>query len=714
MILLARKALSVRILPFALLLPLETLFYVDFVARRAPESPAPQQLAFVIASGLAIFGLQVLLVLAWRRWAPSMTPRLFRSTRGSVLAYVVISFVGVSVQILLYFLFTGELPGGPFERLVFAVSRPASIVVLAIVIDEFLDGWRTSRRARHVLVDRLTRLQRVNSLLVSAEESLRREAVDRMSREVAAPLDTLVEEGPRLQDEELADRLDLLLSDTLRPLAHHLHPVTVRLGLAASIRALGPDVSLYIDPVVERLDSDGFLLDEDVRLQAYRWVRDSVYRRGPVRVAIAILGRNLRIRLVVGGPELPPREFGTDLDAVQSIAGLRTEAEGVLVVPLRGQIPPPADLVIESSAGATGGIDEPASARLDPARVLTVPLPYRLLFVALMSLGASTQLVLTGLPVSWQSLLCVATGAAAALAVTAILEALPRPRPTGVAAATVILGWGAVGLAAGLGFEWMTLVLDLRSPTLAGVAANVLVGCLRFTLPGVALTIAHGLVVVSREALRDADSALAAESARQVAILEESRRLYRDVAEALHRTVQGRLAAAVVLLRLGRRPEAWAELVRVAADVVPRLLLRLEGPAESRYVVSGEVPSGLIVHESMEVEQIPPELAVELRRAVAECGVNALRHGRAGRLWVTVCPGPVGLRVSCRDDGLGLAGAIEPGLGSRVLDEIADRWGGTWTLLSEATGCVVIIDVATSSIGGAHDQQSQGRTSIPT
>ena len=70
-----------------------------------------------------------------------------------------------------------------------------------------------------------------------------------------------------------------------------------------------------------------------------------------------------------------------------------------------------------------------------------------------------------------------------------------------------------------------------------------------------------------------------------------------------------------------------------------------------------------------------PGLTAASAEVVREGVGNAVRHGGAEHIDVSVtCDGDGLLQVHVADDGTRREGAGEPGLGSRMLDEVAFRW----------------------------------------
>lgn len=146
-------------------------------------------------------------------------------------------------------------------------------------------------------------------------------------------------------------------------------------------------------------------------------------------------------------------------------------------------------------------------------------------------------------------------------------------------------------------------------------------------------------------------------------------------AEAPHRTVQGRVTAIALLLRLDRRKEAERELDTLTRGTLPELEAK-QGEwmqvevAESEHAI--EV-SGLQVIDDIDWSAIRSQdevLTARLRRAVDEIAINARRHGHATTLDVTLFRNETHLVVSCADNGEGPSATLSRGLGSAILDDV--------------------------------------------
>lgn len=94
----------------------------------------------------------------------------------------------------------------------------------------------------------------------------------------------------------------------------------------------------------------------------------------------------------------------------------------------------------------------------------------------------------------------------------------------------------------------------------------------------------------------------------------------------------------------------------------------------------------------------PAAAAEALARTVVESLTNAVRHGGATAVQVTWQPNERGLTLRVQDNGCGLAGALAdnlasghaPGLGTRSMQALAERCGGTWQITSGRGACVTL------------------------
>lgn len=653
------------------------------IMRGAPDAPRPREMiAYSLLAALAGFMIAAILIWTARRIISNSRSAWWRSVPAATLVYLFVAFASGFVMAILVIVTRGTQY--PLSLLVlWTVTRPVNVLVLALIVQFIRDGQGTSRDVDVILQERLSLARSTNATLEAAETSLRAESRRLLREEVAAPLGDIVETGANLGNAELADELDDFIGERLRPMAHVLHPVSVRLGLIPALRSLDPLCLISATPTVERMDSDGVLLDDDVRLQVYRWMRESLPESGGSSTALVIRGRDLEV-------SIHPSK-GRDLDAVQLVAGLRRVRDGVIAAPLRGQVTEWVDIEADPFADAP-----PRRERYRLRDLLTVPLPRRLLLVFLLTLGsAPLQFVVYRWAVTPETLFTSACLALAPLLTAYALDRLPPPSRTLAGAWRVVGEWSLIALAGVLGIAVPATIFGLFP---AGAVEWLLMAfrmSYRYLLPGLAVVASYGLVVVAQRRLEQANIALAHERQRRVEILAESQRLDRDVAEALHRTVQGRLAAAVVMLRLGDRQNAWKQIVDMATVEVPELLGRLGERAPTSALVI-DPPMGLSVVHIGGIT-LDPNMLEDARSALGEVAANAWRHGHASVLVIRVEKIATGWRLVCEDDGRGIANDATPGLGSRLLDETVARYGGSWSIEPMSQGCRVTIDLPVAS-----------------
>lgn len=662
--------------PFLLLAPPEFIG-VATIVMRGPYTGDFQQglLASTVAVGasLVLLGVAYPLVIVARRrpWGARL-----RTTTGVVLVYVILGATQALLIITLSEGFGAHGGSPPLLTVIYVFTRPINLIILAIVVSQLGEGFATMRTVNGEVAERLQLARRTNAMLEAAETAMREESRATLVHQVRGPLRELVRNADGRTDNEVADDLDAFIATRLRPLSHVLHPVSVRLGLVSAVRSLDAEVLLDAAPAIERMDRDGVLLDEGVRLQVYRWIRDRLMPDASTRVALVMRGRELEV-------SVHPSAAGS-LDAVQVVAGLHETGRGVLRAPLRGQVPSASQI-----ASGQVGVEAPVPVRQRIRDVLTTPLPRRVGLVALIGLAlVPNQLVAFQFNVDWRSILLGFTTAGTAITLAAIFNLLPKPRQTVSGAVLVVLEWVSTGVFPALVFSAAASALGLYSTFAQNIGLDLFRGTYRFTIIGLMLVIAHGVVVQAQRALTKATADFEAEERRRAEILAQSRQLDADVAEALHRTVQGRLAAAVVLMRMGRRPEAWDIVEDMAGVEIPRLLDRMGSPLG----VAPNPPDGMRI-DVYGAEALPDELIGDVRTALGELAVNAQRHGSATRLVVRIVSEGGVWMINCLDNGSGLSGPMTSGLGSRLLEELTARHGGHWVMQSAGSGCRVTLEI---------------------
>jgi signal transduction histidine kinase len=190
---------------------------------------------------------------------------------------------------------------------------------------------------------------------------------------------------------------------------------------------------------------------------------------------------------------------------------------------------------------------------------------------------------------------------------------------------------------------------------------------------------------------RTNDAQVRARTALSDAVEAERRRIERD----LHDGAQQRLVAMalwfdVLEANLGETPSERA------LEVIARMSHELDGAiAELRELTHGRAPAvllnggldaalaalvmrtpGTVTLHGSAGGDISPTLAAASYFAAAEGVTNAVRHGRASRIELSVARPPDRLEIEVRDDGVGGA-SLESGSGLRGLrDRLAAHGGG--------------------------------------
>ena len=199
------------------------------------------------------------------------------------------------------------------------------------------------------------------------------------------------------------------------------------------------------------------------------------------------------------------------------------------------------------------------------------------------------------------------------------------------------------------------------------------------------------------EAALRLDTARLFDEVRDLATLEERRRLAREIHDGIAQEVAG--LGFLVDDALASQPDPGArqplqrirdELTRIVTELRLSIFdLRTEvgagiGEALSSHVRAVGAEAGLTVHLVLDEDptRLPPGVAPEILRIAQEAVANARRHAEARTLWVTyrVTDGSAFLRVA--DDGRGIAdGRARPdSFGMQIMRERATRIGASLTV----------------------------------
>ncbi len=579
-------------------------------------------------------------------------------------------------------------------------GRGAALTVLAVigvvtgivvVAANAQSRWQEASRARVILVRSLADTSRLNVLLAAAERERFTSYREVIRNQVSRPLIELHERAGHSGEQALADEIDGFQAAVMRPLAHLLHPVSVRVGLIPAVAALGRSFSLSATPMITSLDAQGNLLDKNVRLQVFRWVRNLSPRGATVSLVLTIDEDHLRI--AASGVQQ-----SRDLDPIQQVAGLAVrmaKSEGALelLAPMIGT-----EVHVEgNSAGPPQAL-----ARLQGNRWLLLTRP-PIMDVYLVLLAGIVTMPFT--------LAILRNAQTAELVITAFLSvvvpvmlAIPLTRikvATGTrgGAMTAVAMWLGLGIGAGLANALAVSIIapDALTPVLT--TTRLIGGVVRYSLIGLLILIARGYTA---QALTDAISLkvrLGAADADRASVLASADETDRFLSETLHRTVQGRLSAISLLLRLGRRSEAMHEFGVLCSQTLPMLEERLLSDAIRDRVEVSSWPRGdlgFVVDDRIdwqELDERAPWIVPKFRLVIEECVINARRHGRGSEMTIDVVQGPQRLTLHCEDNGFGVDDQAPKGLGSRLFDEICADHHGEWSLHRSGDRTMFVLSV---------------------
>lgn len=175
----------------------------------------------------------------------------------------------------------------------------------------------------------------------------------------------------------------------------------------------------------------------------------------------------------------------------------------------------------------------------------------------------------------------------------------------------------------------------------------------------------------------------------------------RQLSYVVHGSVQTALNAAA--LRLSTAEVAGDELITLIRTDIEAAISRID-TSGSAYVMLVQTLVDLVDlwdgtasvtwtmnHRTIRRLAESPPTAASVGEIVTECTSNAVRHGRARHVKVTIEAVRDTIRVSVADDGSGMPMIIEPHLGTRMLDELCLSWERT----SGGVGTIVIAELAT-------------------
>jgi len=193
------------------------------------------------------------------------------------------------------------------------------------------------------------------------------------------------------------------------------------------------------------------------------------------------------------------------------------------------------------------------------------------------------------------------------------------------------------------------------------------------------------------DVLRQLRERVSATQARTSAQEAETARIRKEVAAALHGTVQSQLLASAAGLNqpriaelMTRSPQEGLEAALSSIDAatsstidIAERLERIERSWGSlmKVTITGVEHAQGTGHDKAVI------------RVVEEALANAYRHGHAGIVDVSIAMDGNTVMIRVIDDGDGLPTEIRPGLGSAVLESLAP---GTWSLTRSSSDRTVL------------------------
>jgi signal transduction histidine kinase len=239
---------------------------------------------------------------------------------------------------------------------------------------------------------------------------------------------------------------------------------------------------------------------------------------------------------------------------------------------------------------------------------------------------------------------------------------------------------------------WAAPLLFQRDPVVdngAAMVANAIwIPFLVLMVGAVVSAIRSGDEVVARLRERVAD-----DQAKAAALEFETARIRKDVAAALHGSVQSQLLAAAAGLS---QPHIAQLMTRTTGDGLQEALASVEQAITNPMELDERMKRirrswGSLVQLTMTGLEVP-QTANErhaVSQVVEEAIANSYRHGGASEVGVTVTRDSTGLRIRVIDNGSGLRDDARPGLGSAVLESLAP---GAWSL-TRADNHTTVLDV---------------------
>lgn len=175
----------------------------------------------------------------------------------------------------------------------------------------------------------------------------------------------------------------------------------------------------------------------------------------------------------------------------------------------------------------------------------------------------------------------------------------------------------------------------------------------------------------------------------------------RQLSYVVHGSVQSALHAAAMRLSLAQDP--GGETVAMIRADIEEAIDRID-TSGSAYVMLVQTLVDLVDlwagtaqvawtmnHRTVRRLAESPPTAASVGEIATECTSNAIRHGRAQHVSITIQAWGDAIRMSVTDDGSGVPSIIEPRLGTRMLEELCVEWNRR----STEEGTTVTVELAT-------------------
>lgn len=257
---------------------------------------------------------------------------------------------------------------------------------------------------------------------------------------------------------------------------------------------------------------------------------------------------------------------------------------------------------------------------------------------------------------------------------------------------------------------------DSRRRPGSSIAVPVSAGVRTIGVVGLEASVPWQLNKTSLEALEEVaaqfglrmETALLFDEVREVATVEERRRLAREIHDGIAQelaslgyVIDGMSAEArdgdPLKQQLARLRQ---ELTRIISEIRLSIFdLRSEvdqfgglGAALSEYVRSVGTQSQLRVHLSLDEgpARLPAEVEAELLRIAQEAITNARKHANAQNLWVNCSVEPPSAWLRVEDDGVGLQAGREDSFGIEIMRERAARLRARLDISPRESGGTVV------------------------